>query len=108
MILPWIVSGDFSTTLNLEERLRKELQHLVVDIEMGDLRFTGNFFTWSTKHTDHTIMVCKLDRALANAVWVNELENSEAIFLNPGVSDHSSCLSKFNATFQKKKHVSVL
>lgn len=112
--LPWIVSGDFNTILWQVERLkngsifynnRNKLQQLVQDTQLRELRFSGYFFTWSNKHTDNTRMVCKLDRALVNDLWMSAFDNSEAVFLNPATSDHSACLINFNTTTARRKHV---
>lgn len=55
---PWVVGGDFNTTLLQEERLKNnevcenstaELQQCVIDTGLSDLRFSGNFFTWSNR-----------------------------------------------------------
>lgn len=106
--------GDFNTSLIQEERLKNghvcnsdysELQQLFMDTGLNDLRFSGNYLTWCNYQEGAARLYCKLDRAIFNNLWSSLFDNPEAIFLQPGVSDHSPCLVKLNTDFVQKKHI---
>lgn len=96
--MPWVVFGDFSTTLHYEESVKEgkpvaedtsELAEVVDQCGLQDLKSTGVFLTWCNKHEGESRMYAKLDRILVNDVWIQELNWLSAHFLNPGISDHA-------------------
>lgn len=98
-----MVCGDFNTTLVQEERVRNgmnvpsstaELQSLLADTRLVDLRSTGNYLTWCNNQHGEDRMYCKLDRVLVNSLWVSNYDNSQVLFLAAGISDHSPSLVK--------------
>lgn len=112
--MPWLVYGDFNTSLHQNERIRNgivvpsntnELQSLTMDAGLMDLRFTGHFLTWSDNHDANCRMYCKLDRALVNSSWLSHFDHSQAVFLPPGVSDHSPCVVKLGVAPYTNKHI---
>ncbi|GKV11183.1 hypothetical protein SLEP1_g22456 [Rubroshorea leprosula] len=99
--VPWIISGDFNTTLNYGERVKpsgvvwgdtSELKDFVSRMEVFDLQFSSAFFTWSNKQGENDRLWCKLDRVMANSTWVSTFPNTSVVFLNPQSSDHSPSL----------------
>ncbi|GLT38165.1 hypothetical protein SLA2020_124300 [Shorea laevis] len=99
--MPWIISGDFNTTLHYGERVKFsgvvwgdtfELKDLVSRMEVCDLQFLGAFFTWCNKQRENDRLWCKLDRVMANLAWVSAFPNTSVVFLNPQSSDHSPSL----------------
>lgn len=111
---PWVVCGDFNTSLVQEERIKNglisrgdysELQQLVMETNLNDLRYSGNYLTWCNSQEGASRLYCKLDRAIINSHWHTVFDSPEAIFLQPGVSDHSPCLIKFNLGLVQKKQI---
>ncbi|GKV42356.1 hypothetical protein SLEP1_g49767 [Rubroshorea leprosula] len=109
--VPWIISGDFNTTLNYGERVKpsgviwgdtSELKDFVSRMEVFDLQFSGAFFTWSNKQGENDRLWCKLDRVMANSTWVSAFPNTSVIFLNPQSSDHSPSLVTVDVLMNKK------
>ncbi|GKV51031.1 hypothetical protein SLEP1_g57708 [Rubroshorea leprosula] len=109
--VPWIISGDFNTTLNYGERVKpsgvvwgdtSELKDFVSRMEVFDLQFSGAFFTWSNKQGENDRLWCKLDRVMANSSWVSAFPNTSVVFLNPQSSDHSPSLVTVDALMNEK------
>lgn len=95
---PWDVLGDLNVTLTHEERLKggepvfestEELENFTSLCELVDLNYTGVFHTWCNKQEGLARVNAKLDRILVNLVWLQDLSWSDALFCNPGISDHS-------------------
>lgn len=59
-------------------------------LEIQDLRYHGEKYTWSNKRPDNPIAK-KLDRALINEHWLNSYPCSLAVFHAPDISDHTPC-----------------
>ncbi|GKV19162.1 hypothetical protein SLEP1_g29456 [Rubroshorea leprosula] len=109
--VPWIISGDFNTTLNYGERVKLsgvvwgdtfELKDFVSRMEVFDLQFSGAFFTWSNKQGENDRLWCKLDRVMANSTWVSAFSNTSVVFLNPQSSYHSPSLVTVDVLMNEK------
>lgn len=109
---PWLILGDFNTTLLHDERVREgeivacstaELENLTMNCGVADLRYNGLRFTWSDRRVRR--LFCKLDRALVNAQWQSSFEESEATFLPTGSSDHSPCVVRVLRRAEKRNHI---
>ncbi|KAB1220082.1 hypothetical protein CJ030_MR3G005569 [Morella rubra] len=108
--IPWVVLGDFNAIKSQDESCggsllwpdwKNELAACLFDAELDDLKFTSHFLTWSNKREEEPIMR-KLDRVLVNKAWEDHFNLSEAIFLPPGLSDHSAMLIRL-ASLTKKR-----
>ena len=66
----------------------EDLNDCCEEVGLEDLKFTGNFLTWSCG-SDQNNISRKLDRALVNNDWMTSFTEAEAVFLQPGLSDHS-------------------
>lgn len=95
---PWLILGDFNQirdprehsrpiSLNMDKRSRVFNQCLL-DIEVDDLNFRGNSFTWWNKRKNDPVAK-KLDRCLANDDWYYLFPSSVAFFGSPDFSDHA-------------------
>ncbi|GKV45242.1 hypothetical protein SLEP1_g52351 [Rubroshorea leprosula] len=109
--VPWIISGDFNTTLNYGERVKpsgvvwggtSELKDFVSRMEVFDLQFSGAFFTWSNKQGESDRLWCKLDKVMANSTWVSAFPNTSVVFLNPQSLDHSPSLVTVDVLMNEK------
>ncbi|XP_030478095.1 uncharacterized protein LOC115695145 [Cannabis sativa] len=93
----WCLMGDFNDILSKEERIGHRVRsypdddflNCVNQCHLEDVKFSGNFFTWSNKKHGDDRIYSKIDRILANQAWLNAYENAEATFLNEGLFDHS-------------------
>lgn len=78
--MPWILIGDYNTTLSCNEHSRVQnylgdqsgmlhFQELVSDCALTDLTYIGSLFTWWNKRVADPIGK-NLDRALVNGDWL--------------------------------------
>lgn len=83
---PWLILGDFNTTLFSNEREREgevvpgntsELENFTQQRGLADLRYNGIRLTWSDKRVRR--LFCKLDRALINSHWMAKFEDSDTM-----------------------------
>ncbi|XP_028074449.1 uncharacterized protein LOC114276810 [Camellia sinensis] len=95
---PSIFLGDFNAVRFSHEKMggketwsqaNELFNRLVLESELDDLCYKGCHFTWSNKRGGGNFITSKIDRVLANERWLSANPNSYALFLPPGVSDHS-------------------
>ncbi|XP_074577497.1 uncharacterized protein LOC141833890 [Curcuma longa] len=96
MDLPWLILGDFNSPLSPADKrggldvttyATSDFQDFVTMAGVEDLHSVGCQFTWTNGR-----VVCKLDRAMVNALWLEQDRSSYAEFHPPGVySDHAIC-----------------
>uniref|UniRef100_A0A803PIB2 CCHC-type domain-containing protein n=1 Tax=Cannabis sativa TaxID=3483 RepID=A0A803PIB2_CANSA len=61
----------------------------VNNFQLEDVKYSGNYFTWSNKHQASDKIISKLDRVLANPAWIDNFQTVEALFLNEGIFDNT-------------------
>lgn len=97
---PWLVAGDFNAICHHSDRIGSSNIWILAFDEFGncldqagldDLRYIGHRFTWSTS-SGALCKQRKIDRVLVNDKWSVVFSFSEANFLAPGVSDHTSMI----------------
>lgn len=76
---PLMVLGDFNEILvqtekaggkQCSEALMSNFRQLMEDCALSDLGHHGDFFNWSNKHYSSTFTKERLDRAVANPIWI--------------------------------------
>uniref|UniRef100_A0A803NRP7 Endonuclease/exonuclease/phosphatase domain-containing protein n=1 Tax=Cannabis sativa TaxID=3483 RepID=A0A803NRP7_CANSA len=78
----WIVIGDFNDILAKEERIGKPV--------------SASYFTWTNKQHGEDRIYYKIDRALANQVWLGDHPTTEVVFMNESVFDHTPSVLNFH------------
>ncbi|XP_074299518.1 uncharacterized protein LOC141630636 [Silene latifolia] len=99
---PWLVCGDFNCVLSHAERLvgnssDKEIddfQGCLTSCGLVDSPTRGSFFTWNNKQDVSSRVYSRLDRALINQEWSDQMPTMYAHFLPEGIFDHTPCLLK--------------
>ncbi|CAK8531456.1 unnamed protein product [Lathyrus sativus] len=99
---PWFLMGDFNNVTKSMDRIGG---NLVTEREYADLRnlmdhaglfekdSTGDYFTWTNKHSVGTIY-SKIDHVLGNIDWLQGNTDMNLEILPPSISDHCLlCLS---------------
>jgi hypothetical protein len=91
---PWLVLGDFNSTLSQDDKYNGEpvssyevsdFRACCSELELSDLNYTGCHYTWS-----NGTVWSKIDRVLANPSWNNIQLTSHVHFHPAGAfSDHS-------------------
>lgn len=95
--VPWVILGDFNEILHMDDRIgRKALQtpsadflQWVSNCGLEDVRFTGCRYTWTNKQDSENRIWSKIDRVLANSLWLDSFEGAETLFLEEGYFDHT-------------------
>jgi len=91
---PWLVLGDFNSTLSQDDKYNGEpvssyevsdFRACCSELELSDLNYTGCHYTWS----NGTVWT-KIDRVLANPSW-NNIQLTSHVHVHPAgaFSDHS-------------------
>ncbi|XP_074573473.1 uncharacterized protein LOC141829894 [Curcuma longa] len=96
MGLPWLLVGDFNSPLSAADKkggldvttyTTTDFHDFVSTTGVDDLRSVGCQCTWTNGR-----IVCKLDRAMVNALWLEQDRSSYAQFHPPEVFlDHALC-----------------
>lgn len=100
--MPWMVMGDLNSILDSYKKVGgaqviasqfTNFQDCVVVAGLLNMRYTGNYFTWSNMQTQR--INSKLDRVHVNAHLIESFPNFEAKFVNLGIMfDHSYIIIK--------------
>ncbi|XP_060967001.1 uncharacterized protein LOC133035175 [Cannabis sativa] len=84
---PWLILGDFNAMFCFQDRNGGKVD---------EIKSSGSYFTWSTKHDLGSRIFSKLDRVLLNEDWMDHFPDNEACFKWECISDHSFCIVKNN------------
>ncbi|KAH0751733.1 hypothetical protein KY285_004881 [Solanum tuberosum] len=63
-------------------------------LQLSALEQAGCQYTFCNKHQDSSRVYSKIDREFGNIKWIQDYGHVEAIYENPGVSNHSPILIK--------------
>ncbi|KAH0736538.1 hypothetical protein KY285_012245 [Solanum tuberosum] len=103
---PWCTVGDFNVITDSEEKLggiaynmRKSLEFIGVikDCGLMDLGFNGPRFTWSNQRGINFRIWKRLDRAMVNDKWLQDMPLTSFTHLPSVGSNHCPLLMEMNA-----------
>ncbi|XVF24392.1 hypothetical protein REPUB_Repub13aG0124000 [Reevesia pubescens] len=95
--LPWLVLGDFNQVLSADEKMSKrgvnlnhcsQMQNCFAHCNLRDLETVGLIFTWCNKREEANYTRVKLDRAVANQMWIDLFPEISSAVLPRTHSDH--------------------
>ncbi|XP_058103375.1 uncharacterized protein LOC131246929 [Magnolia sinica] len=101
---PWMVCGDFNTTVPIEERLggvtsfteaTRDFIEAINDSCLIDAVFNGSTFTWCNNRSGRSRRWARLYRMLLNGSWLSSLPMFTINHLTRSCSDHSPILLRF-------------
>ncbi|XP_058075741.1 uncharacterized protein LOC131224222 [Magnolia sinica] len=102
---PWLVCGDFNSTVTIEERLggapsftasMSDFLKAINDSSLLDVGFAWSIFTWCNNRSGKGHKWVRLDRMLINTSWISSLPMFKANHLTRSCLDHSPVLMSFN------------
>lgn len=95
---PWVLLGDFNVALDIDDtstgssglpKCILEFKECVKKIEISDINCSGLKYTLNQKPQGSDGILKKLDRVMANALFISMYPNAHVIFQPYRVSDHS-------------------
>jgi hypothetical protein len=98
---PWLCIGDFNMILSQSDKYGgKPYASSSIDVFHGfmdsfgmiDLRFSGNLFIWTNRRRNHHLIKERLDRGIANPLWVQLFPHYSVQHLPTHSSDHNPIL----------------
>ncbi|XP_015166827.1 uncharacterized protein [Solanum tuberosum] len=104
--IPWCTVGDFNVITDIDEKLggipynmRKSLEFIGVIEACGlmDLGFNGPKFTWSNQRGVNFRIWKRLDRAMVNDKWLENMPHTSITHLPSVGSDHCPLLLEMKA-----------
>ncbi|XP_074313791.1 uncharacterized protein LOC141648984 [Silene latifolia] len=113
----WIILGDFNIVRVMEERVGPNPPSLaeilafnqcLLDCQLDDLHSFGCEHTWTNKREVNARIWSKLDRVLANPLWLVKYPQTQVNILPSGISDHSPLLVTIQEAYKPKKRFSYL
>ncbi|XP_071739552.1 uncharacterized protein [Rutidosis leptorrhynchoides] len=93
----WVAMGDFNTALDLDDSTAggstvtlamREFRDCVEQINMSDVNHSGFRYTWNQRPKSFDGIIKKIDRVMANDIFIQEFMITFAIFKPYGVSYH--------------------
>lgn len=109
--LPWLLGGDFNTTMSFGERMTggelvdaetNELVNIASICKLQDMRYSRQLYTWCNNQEGLERRYCKLDMPLINEKWLDLLPRVATSFIHHAISDHAYALVQFGE--YKKPH----
>ncbi|XP_004252684.1 uncharacterized protein [Solanum lycopersicum] len=109
---PWLIAGDFNAILSTKDRLdggpvtKNEIQDFgdcVRDMEVTELQWKGNYYTWNNKQCGEDRISRRIDRAFGNDEWMDKRVHVTIEYANPSIFDHSPMMIVLQKTQQYGK-----
>ncbi|XP_019257657.1 PREDICTED: uncharacterized protein LOC109235864 [Nicotiana attenuata] len=95
---PWLLSGDFNAVLYTNDRMMgnpitytevQDFVDCVTTLNLNELAWTGDYYTWSNKQSDAERISSRIDRAFGNYEWMMQWGHVVTEYGLPYISDHS-------------------
>ncbi|GAU10318.1 hypothetical protein TSUD_418940, partial [Trifolium subterraneum] len=99
--LPWCIIGDFNDLLSQEDKrgnhphpnwLCNGFRTVVGDCDLTDIHLEGYPYTWIKSRGSSNVIEERLDRAMANLMWLMKYPDVRLLNLLASHSDHSPIL----------------
>lgn len=74
------------------------------EVELIDLGFIGDKFTWSNKEEGSSRIIARLDRACSNVIWSDQFPQARLYHLLPCGSDHAPILLNTDPNIKGQKN----
>ncbi|KAM3284003.1 hypothetical protein P3S67_022801 [Capsicum chacoense] len=86
---PWFLCGDFNDVLNTNDRLfdspityseTKEYAECIQDLQLNELSWKGEYYTWTNKQLGSARICSRIDRAFANSEWMLKWSHNQLVY----------------------------
>ena len=108
---PWLLTGDFNEMVDQDEKSGgvertaeegKEFRDMIHACGLRELKHLGYKLSWYGVRNEELVQ-CRLDRSLANSVWLDWFPHASAQYLRKICSDHSPVLTNLEGINWKRK-----
>ncbi|XP_071740250.1 uncharacterized protein [Rutidosis leptorrhynchoides] len=108
---PWVILGDFNVSLEIEESTAssssctlamREFRDCIENINMVDVNHCGFKYTWNQRPNSSSGIIKKIDRVMANDVFINGYTNAYVTFQPYRTSDHCPAVLRVPVDMEKK------
>lgn len=97
---PWLLMGDFNALSNMDDIIGATVRHGEIapmleclnHCKLYDVKTSRRHFTWNNKQEGNRRVFSRIDRALANAEWIDKYDMAEVVCLPEGTFDHTPLL----------------
>ncbi|XP_060190867.1 uncharacterized protein LOC132620191 [Lycium barbarum] len=95
---PWIIWGDFNAILTSQDKLNgasvtshdiKDFADCVQALNINELMWIGEYYTWSNKQRGANRVYNRIDRAFGNDEWMLQYGQLDVDYGLPHISDHA-------------------
>ncbi|XP_010675370.1 uncharacterized protein LOC104891383 [Beta vulgaris subsp. vulgaris] len=96
----WVLMGDFNALSNVEDRIGSPVRvsgirpmlECMNECGLSDVKASGRHFTWSRKQDGSARVFSRIDRVIANPMWLETYDQAAVAFLPEGNFDHTPIL----------------
>ena len=94
--------GDFNTIMAKEDRVGgnevqgsdvRELNSLMEDCELHELKSVGHYFSWTNRS-----IYSQIDHVFTNAFWFDVFDYTHSQYMSSGLSDHTPIKLEFSTS----------
>lgn len=111
-----IWEGDFNDTKNQEEKkgekrrqagIFSDFKSFIADMEMGDIKFKEEAFTWANNRENESYIQERLDRFFRSAEWMVHFDKAEVKHIFRPASDDHMLLLDTSPVRKKTKSIFI-
>lgn len=81
----------------------EDFQNFIVEMEMGDIKFRGDAYTWKNNRENEGFIKERFDRFLGSVAWIEQYKEAEGKHVFRLASDHNLISLDTNPLWQKIK-----
>ncbi|XP_071704187.1 uncharacterized protein [Rutidosis leptorrhynchoides] len=108
---PWVILGDFNVALCLDDyssgpssstMAMREFKECIDKIKMVDVNYSGMQYTWNQRPQSNAGLLKKIDRVMANDIFIDRFTDAHVIFQPYRISDHCPAILKISRSVVSK------
>ncbi|XP_048491598.1 uncharacterized protein LOC125492899 [Beta vulgaris subsp. vulgaris] len=93
----WVLMGDFNDLSSVDDRIGstvrvaeiRPMMDCLNECGLTDVKASGKYFTWTNKQEGTARVFSRIDRVIANSIWLDSFDQAAVTFLPEGDFDHT-------------------